>query len=122
MFGSQPYVPVVENPVPTLEEARKQAVKNSEKYHLKNKILYDKKFVSADLIPGELVLLEIAWHPNKKKLAPVFEGPYTILRKVSAVNYEIDRAVPTLNRQTDIVHASKLRRYRRPSDFQLVGG
>lgn len=58
MFGSQPYALVVENLVPTLK-ARKQAVKNSERYNLKNKIIYDKKFIAADRLPGELILLEM---------------------------------------------------------------
>lgn len=50
------------------------------------------------------------------------EGPYTVLRKISAVNYEIDRSVAPLGRQTDIVHVGRLRRYYPPLHQTLSRG
>lgn len=59
-------------------------------------------------------MLEVEWHPNGGKLYPVMEGPYAIMKQVSPVNFEI-------NRSTDVVHMSKLRRYCAHSFFRVPG-
>lgn len=122
LFGLPPYHPPISQPLPPLPEARKTAVSNSLAYHAKNKVIYDKHFIPAQFATGALVLYQAPWHPNRGKLAPAMEGPYTILRQTSPVNYEIDRSVQPLGRGTDIVHISKLRLYHPPSHATLGGG
>ncbi len=71
-------------------------------------ILNDKRFVKDDFTPGDSVLIERMWDPNNGKLAPVKEGPFTILKKLSPVTFEVNRPVQTLGCKTDVVHVSKL--------------
>lgn len=102
------------NNLPPLEDAPRQAVHNSLVYHLKNKPIYDKK-----VLPGDALLYKTPWHPNRGRLVPVIEGPYTILKNVFPVNYEIDRSTLPLGKQSDIVRISKLRPYHSPIRFTL---
>ncbi len=50
----------------------------------------------------------------------IMHGPFTIIRRISPVSYEIDKANQPLRRTTDIVHAAKLRAYHSPDDFGLT--
>lgn len=122
MHGVVSYPHHITDNLPTLEDARKLAVRHSLDYHRKNKVLYDKRFLPGEFATGDAVLYETPWHPNRGKLSPVMEGPYTVLKKVSPVNYEIDRPVLPIGRQTDVVHISKLRLYHPPIAFNLGGG
>lgn len=122
MYGIPSYPTILEQREETVEEARKAAVNNSIAYHNKNKVIYDRKFLPIEFQVGDFVLYETPWHPNNGKLSSIMEGPYKILRKVSPVNYEINRSVFPLGRNSDIVHVSKLRRYFVPSELRLSRG
>ncbi|WP_131058317.1 integrase catalytic domain-containing protein, partial [Clostridioides difficile] len=122
MYGLVPYGQFRMESDMTMEEARRIAVNNSSKYHQKNQIHYDKRFQRPNFKVGDKVLVEVAWHPNNGKLTAVMEGPYTILRELPPVNYEIDRPNQPARRTTEIIHSNKLRLYHSPGDFQLEVG
>lgn len=56
---------------------------------------------------GESILFMNPWHPYRVELAPVMEGPYTILRKVSPVYYEIGRCLHLLQRFPTLLNLEK---------------
>lgn len=122
MYGTPSYPCLLSDVAENLQDARANAVRNSLAYHEKNKLIYDKKFIPSELQVGDFVLYETPWHPNRGKLSAIMEGPYTIIRKISTVNYEIDRTVAPLGRQTDIVHVGRLRRYHPPLHLRLSRG
>ena len=120
LYGIKPYDML--NSDVNIEQARELACQRSLKYHEKNKIVYDKNHQPPPFKTGDQVLVEIAWHPNNGKLIPVMEGPYNIIKKLSAVNYEINRPNRPTNRKTEVVHSNKLRLYHNPDNFQLELG
>ncbi|GFW50376.1 transposon Ty3-I Gag-Pol polyprotein [Trichonephila clavipes] len=58
LFGTLPYTPpLVQNQVyPPVEEARRLAKENTIKYHEKNKIKYDARFIDSPFEPGDIVI------------------------------------------------------------------
>ncbi|GFX83025.1 transposon Tf2-8 polyprotein [Trichonephila clavipes] len=121
LFGTLPYTPpLAQNQVyPPVEEARKLAKENTIKYHEKNKIKYDACFIDSPFEPGDLVIYEEFNYPNRKKLSPIFSGPYEIVQKLSDVNYEITKPNALTKKPTEIVHVSKLRTYYPPEELKL---
>ncbi|GBN91865.1 Transposon Tf2-9 polyprotein [Araneus ventricosus] len=93
LFGTLPYSPpLTQNQFyPSVEEARKLAKQNTIKYHEKNKIKYDARFIDSPFKAGDIVMYEELNYPNHRKLSPVFSGPYEIVKKLSDVNYEITK-------------------------------
>ncbi|GFX10289.1 transposon Ty3-G Gag-Pol polyprotein [Trichonephila clavipes] len=120
LFGTLSYTPpLAQNQVyPPVEEARKLA-KNTIKYHEKNKIKYDAHFIDSPFEPGDLVIYEKFNYPNRRKLSPIFSGPYEIVQKLSDVNYEITKPNALTKKPTEIVHISKLRTYYPPEELKL---
>ncbi|GFU71093.1 transposon Ty3-I Gag-Pol polyprotein [Trichonephila clavipes] len=106
LFGTLPYTPpLAQNQVyPPVEEARKLAKENTIKYHEKNKIKYDARFIDSPFEPGDLVIYEEFNYPNRRKLSPIFSGPYEIVQKLSDVNYEITKPNALTKKPTEIVH------------------
>ncbi|GFU31052.1 transposon Ty3-I Gag-Pol polyprotein [Trichonephila clavipes] len=94
LFGTLPYTPsLAQNQVyPPFEEARRLAKENTIKYHEKNKIRYDARFIDSPFEPGDLVIYEFNY-PNRRKFPPIFSGPYEIVQKLSDVNYEITKPI-----------------------------
>ena len=80
----------------------------------KNKIHYDSRFVNINLNSNDLVIYEEFKYPNTSKLAQPFTGPYNFLKKISDVNYEINKSNIHTKEKMAIVHVSKLRRYYSP--------
>ncbi|GFX36895.1 uncharacterized protein TNCV_4000551 [Trichonephila clavipes] len=121
LFGTLPYTPpLAQNQVyPLVEEARKLAKENTIKYHEKNKIKYDARFIDSPFEPGDLVIYEEFNYPNRRKLSPIFSGPYEIVQKLSDVNYEITKPNALTKKLTEIVHVSKLRTYYPPEELKL---
>ncbi|GFW39731.1 hypothetical protein TNCV_3189021 [Trichonephila clavipes] len=121
LFGTLPYTPpLAQNQVyPPVEEARKLAKENTIKYHEKNKIKYDARFIDSPFEPGDLVIYEEFNYPNRRKLSPIFSGPYEIVQKLSDVNYEITKPNALTKKPTEIVHVSKLRTYYPPEELKL---
>ncbi|GFU81073.1 retrovirus-related Pol polyprotein from transposon 17.6 [Trichonephila clavipes] len=121
LFGTLPYTPpLAQNQVyPPVEEARKLAKEITIKYHEKNKIKYDARFIDSPFEPGDLVIYEEFNYPNQRKLSPIFSGPYEIVQKLSDVNYEITKPNALTKNPTEIVHVSKLRTYYPPEELKL---
>ncbi|GFS65851.1 transposon Tf2-9 polyprotein [Trichonephila clavipes] len=121
LFGTLPYTPpLAQNQVyPPVEEARKLAKENTIKYHEKNKIKYDARFIDSPFEPGDLVIYEEFNYPNRRKLSPIFSGPYEIVQKLPDVNYEITKPNALTKKPTEIVHVSKLRTYYPPEELKL---
>ncbi|GFT29424.1 transposon Tf2-6 polyprotein [Trichonephila clavipes] len=121
LFGTLPYtLPLAQNQVYTpVEEARKLAKENTIKDHEKNKIKYDARFIDSPFEPGDLVIYEEFNYPNRRKLSPIFSGPYEIVQKLSDVNYEITKPNALTKKPTEIVHVSKLRTYYPPEELKL---
>lgn len=83
---------------------RRNLVKGKEK----NKTYYDRSTNLVVFQVGEQVQLlnENARQGRSKKLGPQWNGPYTVVRKVSEANYEIAKG-----RKSLIVHGDKLKSY-----------
>ncbi|GFW29443.1 hypothetical protein TNCV_743851 [Trichonephila clavipes] len=121
LFGTLPYTPpLAQNQVyPPVEEARKLAKENTIKYYEKNKIKYDARFIDSLFEPGDLVIYEEFNYPNRRKLSPIFPGPYEIVQKLPDVNYEVTKPNALTKKPTEIVHVSKLRTYYPPEELKL---
>ncbi|GFX59512.1 transposon Tf2-11 polyprotein [Trichonephila clavipes] len=118
LFGTLP--PLAQNQVyPPVEEARRLAKENTIKYHEKNKIKYDACFIDSPFELGDIVIYEEFNYPNRRKLSPIFSGPYEIVQKLSDVNYEITKPNALTKKPTEIVHVSKLRTYYTPEELKL---
>lgn len=120
MYGTLPYTnPLEENIYPPVEEARKIALDRTKQYHEKNKIHYDARFSEIEFSPNQLVIYEEFKYPNTRKLSPAFSGPYKVLKKITDVNYEINKRNTHTKENTEIVHVSKLRQYYAPEMLTL---
>ncbi|GFW16528.1 transposon Tf2-6 polyprotein [Trichonephila clavipes] len=121
LFGTLPYTPpLAQNQVyPPVEEARILAKENTIKYHQKNKIKCDARFIDSPFEPGDLVIYEEFNYPNRRKLSPIFSGPYEIVQKLSDVNYEITKPNALTKKLIEIVQLSKLRTYYPPEELKL---
>lgn len=121
LLGKLPYDPLLPNNsyYPPVDEARRLAKENTISYHNKNKVRYDARFLPAKFNVGDTVLYEEFHYPNTRKLSPPYSGPYTILKKLSDVNFEIDKPSPHFKRNSEIVHSTKLRYYNSPQNFKL---
>ncbi|GFX59320.1 transposon Tf2-9 polyprotein [Trichonephila clavipes] len=121
LFGTLPYTPplVLNQVYPPVQEARKLAKENTIKYYEKNKIKYDARIIDSPFEPGDLVIYEEFNYPNRRKLSPIFSGPYEIVQKLSDVNYEITKPNALTKKPTEIVHVSKLRTYYPPEELKL---
>lgn len=121
LLGTLPYETHNSNQnfYPPLNEARRLAKERTIAYHKRNKVKYDARFVESKFNVGDLVLYEEFQYPNTRKLTSPYSGPYTILKQVSKVNYEIDKPNFYNNRESEIVHACKLRYYNDPKKLKL---
>ena len=70
----------------------------------KMKTNYDKKSTPRSLQPGELALILIP--SDGRKLLATWRGPYTVLKRLSDNNYEID-----VDGRASVLHINSLRRY-----------
>lgn len=78
----------------------------------KQKKQYDENRRDFEFEEGDLVLLEKIFVPGKgaRKLAPLYEGPFRISRKISALNYEVELG-PGRRSPSKVVHINRLKRY-----------
>lgn len=106
-------------PFPPLEETRKEAVNNSLAQHAKNNVIYDNTVFSLRVSHRRLCPLRSALAHKQGKLAPVVEVAYTVLGKVSPVNYATNRAILPLGRSIDLVHVCIPRKYLPPTHLPL---
>jgi len=121
LYGKLPYSSPLEQTqlYPSIEIAREQAFNNSVIAHNKSKIRYDKRFQESPFEVGDIVLLENFYHPDNRKLQSPNIGPYTIVNKISSVAFEIDKPQQNLNKNTTVVHSTKLRKFHSSKDFQF---
>lgn len=122
LYGTLPYeipLPNVEI-YPPLEQAREIAYEKTLKDHEKNKVRYDKKFVESPFKEGDIVMIENFIYPNTRKLTAPFDGPYTIVKKLSNVTLEIDKPNHLTKSKTDIIHSTRLRFFNPADKFKLT--
>jgi hypothetical protein len=106
----------------SLTEAIKLAHQRTKEYHDKNKTIFDARHAIPPFTVGDRILMEIPWHPNNGKLKPAYQGPFTILRKINQLLYEIDKTNLVTGKHSEIVNARKLKPYyARESPNQNIG-
>ena len=117
-FGHRPD----RNPDPemSLEQARHQAVRRTQEQQQKRKERFDSSHVPSNFEVGSLVLHKLpSTHPDRNKLSPIFEGPYTVTARNGLDSYELTRS--EYERRPEIrAHASSLKHYfNRPQHLLL---
>lgn len=122
LYGILPYeIPLPNMEIyPPVEQAREIAFERTVKDHEKNKIRYDKNFLESPFKEGDIVMVENFIYPNTRKLAPPFEGPFKIIKKISDVTFEIDRPNFLTKQKSDIIHSTRLRYFNSADNFKLV--
>lgn len=58
-------------------------------------------------------------YTNTCILGPPYSGIHTILNQLFYVNFEIDKPGLHFNRNSEIIHSSKLKYYNFPQNFKL---
>ncbi|UYV66067.1 K02A2.6-like [Cordylochernes scorpioides] len=105
---------------PPIEESRKLAIQRTHKSHENSKIIYDKTHPIPDFKIGDQVLVQTFFYPNTGKLTSKYNGPYTILKQLSPVTYEINRPNQPQKKQTEIIHANKLKHFHPSDNFKIT--
>lgn len=72
-----------------IEERSEQAVKRMEAYHQRVQRAFNKRVVPRSFQVGDLVLHQVNPSIDVKKLAPKWEGPYKVTRRVVGTSYYI---------------------------------
>ncbi|UYV73718.1 hypothetical protein LAZ67_11000494 [Cordylochernes scorpioides] len=121
LYGKLPYDPPLKESefYPPIDTARTNAYNNTLKFHQINKIRYDQHYQPSTFKVGDKVWLQTFYHPDNRKLMPPMSGPFTILKQISPVNYEIDKPQSNLGKTTMVIHSSKLRPYYSKEGFEL---
>ncbi|UYV66601.1 hypothetical protein LAZ67_4002266 [Cordylochernes scorpioides] len=121
LYGKLPYDPPLKESefYPPIDTARTNAYNNTLKFHQINKIRYDQHYQPSTFKVGDKVLLQTFYHPDNRKLMPPMSVPFTILKQISPVNYEIDKPQSNLGKTTMVIHSSKLRPYYSKEGFEL---
>ncbi|UYV79597.1 K02A2.6-like, partial [Cordylochernes scorpioides] len=121
LYGKLPYdSPLKESEFyPPIDTARTNAYNNTLKFHQINKIRYDQHYQPSTFKVGDKVWLQTFYHPDNRKLMPPMSGPFTILKQIFPVNYEIDKPQSNLGKTTMVIHSSKLRPYYPKEGFEL---
>ncbi|UYV77009.1 hypothetical protein LAZ67_14002807, partial [Cordylochernes scorpioides] len=102
-----------------IEKARKLAIERTIKSHEHSKQLYDIKHPEPIFKEGDQVLVKTFIYPNTGKLTQRYIGPFTILKQLSPVTYEIDKPNIPQRKQTEIIHSNKLKLFYPETDFLL---
>ncbi|UYV68139.1 hypothetical protein LAZ67_5003162, partial [Cordylochernes scorpioides] len=102
-----------------IEKARKLAIERTIKSHEHSKQLYDIKHPEPIFKEGDQVLVKTFIYPNTGKLTQRYIGPFTILKQLSPVTYEINKSNLPQRKQTEIIHSNKLKLFYPETDFLL---
>ncbi|UYV61886.1 hypothetical protein LAZ67_1006958, partial [Cordylochernes scorpioides] len=102
-----------------IEKARKLAIERTIKSHEHSKQLYDIKHPEPIFKEGDQVLVKTFIYPNTGKLTQRYIGPFTILKQLSPVTYEINKPNIPQRKQTEIIHSNKLKLFYPETDFLL---
>ena len=121
LLDQLPYNPQVPNNsyYPLVDEACKLTKDKITQYRSKSKVRYDARFFSVKFKVSDDVMYEEFHYPSARKLTSPYSEPYKILKQLSDVNFEIDKPSPHFQRNSEIVHSSKLRYYNPPENFKL---
>jgi hypothetical protein len=97
----------IESSTYRLKNAIKFARKTQSESIRKNKSYFDKAKNDIEFNPGDKVML---YYPNTliNKLSPRCKGPFTVMRRISRVTYEI---MDVRKERTQIVHVSRMRAF-----------
>ncbi len=122
MFGTIPHKPILNDQIayPPVQQARELACQRTQKMHEVNKKLYDPKYTKPNFKIGDIVLFQTFAYPNSSKLISPYEGPFKILRQLSAVSFEIDKPNSLTRKNTEIVHSTRLRKFNPTGGFKLT--
>ena len=82
----------------------------------KQKTFYDRTAHERKFQAGDQVLLLLPTSP--KKLQAAWHGPYTVIRKVGKVDYEIE--MPNRRKKRNIFHVNMLRLWKKPALVSIV--
>ncbi|UYV68123.1 hypothetical protein LAZ67_5003116, partial [Cordylochernes scorpioides] len=119
-YGIQPqYIEHCTETHTPIEKARKLAIERTIKSHEHSKQLYDIKHPEPIFKEGDQVLVKTFIYPNTGKLTQRYIGPFTILKQLSPVTYEIDKPNIPQRKQTEIIHSNKLKLFYPETDFLL---
>ncbi|UYV60174.1 hypothetical protein LAZ67_1000219 [Cordylochernes scorpioides] len=102
-----------------IEKARKLAIERTLKSHEHSKQLYDIKHPEPIFKEGDQVLVKTFIYPNTGKLTQRYIGPFTNLKQLSPVTYEINKPNLPQRKQTEIIHSNKLKLFYPETDFLL---
>ncbi|UYV64632.1 hypothetical protein LAZ67_3001404 [Cordylochernes scorpioides] len=102
-----------------IEKARKLAIERTIKSHEQSKQLYDIKHPEPIFKEGDQVLVKTFIYPNTGKLTQRYRGPFSILKQLSPVTYEINKPNLPQRKQTEIIHSNKLKLFYPETDFLL---
>ncbi|UYV65302.1 hypothetical protein LAZ67_3003881 [Cordylochernes scorpioides] len=100
-----------------IDDARELAYQRTHERNLRDKARFDQTHRASDFEVGDLVLAKTYHHPDTGKLAPFFSGPYEILEIISPQIVRINRSNRPLSRETDTIHANKLKHYTENEQF-----
>ena len=90
-----------------LEKIAELVRENAGKAQLRQKCAYDRKAKPRSLNVGDQVLVLLPKPPNRLKLEWV--GPYTVTRKLTSVNYEVE--TPGRRSERKIYHVNLLKKW-----------
>ncbi|UYV77262.1 hypothetical protein LAZ67_15000280 [Cordylochernes scorpioides] len=102
-----------------IEKARNLAIERTIKSHEHSKQLYDIKHPEPIFKEGDQVLVKTFIYPNTGKLTQRYIGPFTILKQLSPVTYEINKPNLPQRKQTEIIHSNKLKLFYPEAEFLL---
>ena len=95
-----------------LEKARENAVQNSQKNHDTNKFYFDKKRNKAKFNEGDKVLVIDKSALQRRKLESIYKGPFTIIKRLSDVLYEVES--DKKGRKSDTFHVRNMLKFHPP--------
>lgn len=87
-----------------LDENRNKAIENSILAHERHALYFNRNRKTLDLEFGDFVYLQTKNKIGRKKLDPIYHGPYKITNRVSDTIYEIQRG-----HKKELVHVAKLK-------------
>src|SRR5699024_6655143 len=87
-----------------LDENRRIAFQNSCKRHDSNAEQFDKGRKDLNLVKGDEVMLKRGTDITRRKLEPLFEGPYKVVQRISQTMYKLK-----LGNQRILAHVSKMK-------------
>jgi hypothetical protein len=105
MFGKQSKISPIEEGI-DITEARRRALVNSNIAHERNKRRYDRRRKPRELEVNELVYVENGNKMNRRKMDPIYIGPFRVQEKLSPHIYRVESCKK--RKENNLFHVSKL--------------